>query len=96
MSANLKCSYCIDEVCTNDRCPMVTEFCPVHRHDVCKYADLVCDHSDLEKVIRCNKCKHLKIINDGKVYAKCLKTDFEFLPFGTDTRKHFCGFAEEE
>jgi hypothetical protein len=49
---------------------------------------------DFVEVVRCKDCKHLKIINDGKVYAKCTMTDFEFLPFGTDTREHYCGYGE--
>lgn len=50
--------------------------------------------SDVIEVVRCKDCKHLEIINDGKVYAKCTMTDFEFLPFGTDTREHYCGYGE--
>lgn len=46
------------------------------------------------KVVNCKDCRHLEIINDGKIYAKCRQTDFEFLPFGTDTRTHFCAFGE--
>ena len=49
---------------------------------------------DIVEVVRCYDCKHLQVINDGKVYAKCTMTDFEFLPFGTDTREHYCGFGE--
>lgn len=50
--------------------------------------------SDMVEVVRCKGCKHLEIINDGKVYAKCRMTDFEFQPFGTDTRVHYCGYGE--
>lgn len=52
--------------------------------------------ADVAEVVRCAKCKHLKIINNGRVFAKCLVTDFEFLPFGTDTRTHYCGFGERK
>ncbi len=51
-------------------------------------------NADYRKVIKCKDCRHLEIINDGKIYAKCRQTDFEFLPFGTDTRTHFCAFGE--
>ena len=50
--------------------------------------------ADVVEVVRCEKCKHLEVINDGEIYAKCRMTDFEFLPFGTDTRKHYCGYGE--
>lgn len=46
------------------------------------------------KIVNCEDCRHLEIINDGKIYAKCRMTDFEFMPFGTDTRAHFCAFGE--
>ena len=52
------------------------------------------EQGTLVAVTRCDKCKHLKVINDGKIYARCDQTQFEFLPFGTDTRKHFCAFGE--
>lgn len=52
------------------------------------------DSGELTDVVRCDKCKYLKIINDGKIYAICTQTGFEFLPFGTDTRKHFCAFGK--
>lgn len=54
----------------------------------------ICPAADVVEVVRCKDCKHLKVINDGKVYAKCQMTDFEFLPFGTDTRQHYCGYGE--
>ena len=49
---------------------------------------------DFVEVVRCENCRFLKVINDGKVYARCIQTDFEFLPLGTDIRKHYCGFGE--
>lgn len=52
--------------------------------------------ADVVEVVRCKDCKHLEIINDGKVYAKCTMTDFEFLPFGTDTREHYCGYGKKK
>lgn len=50
--------------------------------------------ADVVEVVRCKDCKYLQVINDGKVYAKCTMTDFEFLPFGTDTREHYCSYGE--
>lgn len=76
--------------------------------ETCK-ANKVCDHNkygfencnnyisaDVVEIVRCKDCKHLKIINDGKIYAKCLQTDFEFMPFGTDTRTHYCSYGERK
>ena len=42
----------------------------------------------------CDRCKHLSIFNDAEIYAVCHKTGYIFNPFDTDTRKHFCSFAE--
>ena len=38
----------------------------------------------------CTKCKYLKVLNTGKVYAFCKKTNKVFLPFGVDTKKYCC------
>jgi hypothetical protein len=64
------------------------------KHANSKTCDYFKPTADVVEVVRCKDCKHLKIINDGKVYAKCTMTDFEFLPFGTDTREHYCGYGE--
>jgi hypothetical protein len=34
------CKYCQDEFCTNDKCPMRADYCPVpDTEDVCKWED---------------------------------------------------------
>ena len=38
----------------------------------------------------CTKCKYLKVLNTGKVYAFCKKINKVFLPFGVDTKKYCC------
>lgn len=50
--------------------------------------------ADVVEVVRCEKCKHLEIINSREVYAKCRMTDLEFKPFDIDTRKHYCSYGE--
>ena len=52
--------------------------------------------ADVVEVVRCEKCKNLKIINGLTTYAFCPKTDFTFEPFQTDTRTHFCGFGKRK
>lgn len=47
-------------------------------------------------VVRCRECKHLNIINDPKLYAHCPKTNTVFLPFGLDTRTHFCSLGQRK
>ena len=42
----------------------------------------------------CDNCRHLTVINNGRIYAKCEKTGFTFLPFETDTREYFCAFYD--
>lgn len=64
-----------------------------HENEICNHFK---NKADCVEVVRCDNCKNLKIINDGKVYAQCTETGFEFLPFGTDTRKHFCGYGERK
>lgn len=35
-----KCKYCVDEICVNADCPMVTDYCPVYDiPEVCCYED---------------------------------------------------------
>ena len=43
--------------------------------------------ADLVYVVRCKDCKYLQVVNSRILYAKCAKTDYEFLPFETDTRE---------
>lgn len=34
------CKYCQDEFCTNDKCPMRADYCPVpDTEEVCKWED---------------------------------------------------------
>lgn len=36
-----KCKWCKDEVCVNDNCPLVADFCPViDAPQVCRYAEM--------------------------------------------------------
>ena len=50
--------------------------------------------ADVVEVVRCDKCKHLNIINSREVYARCRMTDLEFKPFDIDTRKQYCSYRE--
>lgn len=50
--------------------------------------------ADVDAVVRCEKCKHLEIINSKEIYAKCRMTDLEFKPFDIDTRTHYCSYGE--
>ena len=52
--------------------------------------------ADVVEVVRCEKCKHLEIINSRQIYAKCRMTDLEFKPFDIDTRKHYCSYGERK
>jgi hypothetical protein len=45
---------------------------------------------DVVEVVRCEKCKHLNVLNREDIYAHCPKTNTVFLPFELDTRTHFC------
>ena len=49
---------------------------------------------DAVEVVRCRECKHLNVLNRKELYAHCPKTNTVFLPFGLDTRKHFCSLGE--
>ena len=51
---------------------------------------------DVEAVVRCRDCKHLKILNRKELYAHCPKTNTVFLPFDLDTREHFCSLGERK
>ena len=50
--------------------------------------------ADVEEVVRCENCKHIKVANSPTVYARCEKTKFLFESFQTDIRTHFCSFGE--
>lgn len=52
--------------------------------------------SNTVEVVRCKDCKHLKIFNSNDLYAFCLKTEYKFLPFQTDTRTHFCSYGKRK
>ena len=62
--------------------------------DIAKCLKEIKDSLDVVDVVRCKDCKYLTIINDGEVYARCEQTSFEFQPFGTNTRVHYCGYGE--
>lgn len=49
---------------------------------------------DAVEVVRCFQCKHLKELNEHKIFAMCKKTKIAFWSFETDTRTHFCAFGE--
>lgn len=50
--------------------------------------------ADVVAVVRCRECKHLNVINDEKLYARCPKTNTFFFPFQLNTRTHFCSLGE--
>ena len=40
-----ECKFCLDEVCVNADCPMVTDYCPVYdTENVCKWEDRSVDN----------------------------------------------------
>lgn len=47
-------------------------------------------------VVRCEDCKHLRVYSTKEVYAFCPKMNTLFLPFGLDTRTHFCSCGERK
>lgn len=47
-------------------------------------------------ILTCNNCRHLCVINNKEIYACCHKTGYIFEPFGTDTRSHYCSFADSK
>ena len=49
--------------------------------------------ADVVEVVKCEKCKYLTIHNRPTLYAYCEKTHYEFKPFETDTRTHFCSYG---
>lgn len=51
---------------------------------------------DAVKVVRCEECKHLNVVNRKELYAHCPKTNTVFLPFELDTREHFCSLGERK
>ena len=50
--------------------------------------------ADVVEVVRCAQCRHFRLFNDGKIYGKCMQTDLEFMPLGTNPDTHFCAFGE--
>ena len=50
----------------------------------------------VEVPCRCSECKFLKIINEGTVYAECVKQKLTFLLWQADTREHFCSYGERK
>ena len=49
---------------------------------------------DVVEVVRCKDCKHLTVVNNESIYARCEKTGYIFWSFETDTREHFCAYGE--
>lgn len=52
------------------------------------------ENADVVEVVRCKDCKHLTVVNNESVYARCEKTGYIFWSFETDTREHFCAYGE--
>ena len=52
--------------------------------------------ADIEGIVRCSECKHLKIINKEPVYAECEKQKLTFLLWQADTREHSCSYGERK
>ena len=52
--------------------------------------------ADVVEVVRCKDCKHLEVLNNKTIYGYCEKTQTKFLPFGIDTRTHFCSYGERK
>ena len=50
--------------------------------------------ADVEPVVRCKDCKHLRVCNQKDIYAFCPKPTIVFLPFEKDTRTFFCSYGE--
>lgn len=50
--------------------------------------------ADVVEVVRCKDCKHLTVVNNESIYARCEKTGYIFWSFETDTREHFCAYGE--
>lgn len=43
-----ECKYYYDEICTNDKCPLRADYCPVPNDpDVCKWEDRGVDNGKL-------------------------------------------------
>lgn len=49
---------------------------------------------DAVEVVRCYQCKHLKKLNEHKIFGMCKKTKIVFWSFETDISTHFCAFGE--
>ena len=62
----------------------------------CSQIDALPRADVVTEIVRCADCRHLCVINGNKIYAICDKTNYMFLSFGVDTRKHYCSFAERK
>lgn len=49
---------------------------------------------DAVPVVRCEECRHLKVVMKEPVYAVCEKNNHTFYLWQEDTRKHFCSWGE--
>ena len=50
--------------------------------------------ADVVEVCRCSECKHLEIINEGRMYGRCEKIGVQFWLWQTDTRESYCSWGE--
>lgn len=46
--------------------------------------------------VTCDKCKHLRVLNEKDIHAFCHKTGIIFEPFALDTREMYCGLGESK
>lgn len=51
---------------------------------------------NIKDQITCDECEHLLVLNGQKIYAICLKSNYIFRPFETDTRIHYCAFGKRK
>ena len=91
------CTECPnDRQCRKDCCDATRKGFAQMGIDLLKHQQAEIDRLQKSNVVRCKNCEYLRIINDGKVYAKCLQTGFEFMPCGTDIEKHYCAFGKQK
>ena len=61
-----ECKWCYDEFCTNDKCPMRADYCPVPNDEgVCRYEERIS-----EQKVTCLNCKHFMF---SDMYGECNK-----------------------
>lgn len=53
-------------------------------------------HTVYDEEPDCDECEHLLEVNSPIIYAVCLKSNYIFNPFETDTRIHYCAFGEKK